>query len=115
MTAAGTQAAGGDDPLAPLRERFRARSLEQLASLEGELRAGATFAGERERAGVIGTLHRMAGAAGTFGFPLVSARAGAVEDAMLAAPPGTALAGLLAPDLPALRAALETEHGERRA
>jgi HPt (histidine-containing phosphotransfer) domain-containing protein len=62
------------DPLAPLRERFRARSAEDLVRLQALLEA----ADARELRRLV---HGIAGAAGTFGFPALSKAAIVIDDA----------------------------------
>ena len=62
------------DPLAPLRERFRARLIDDLERLRG-LRAST---GKEAELRVLA--HNLAGAAGTFGYPALSAVAVAVDD-----------------------------------
>ncbi|MCA0010865.1 Hpt domain-containing protein [Mesorhizobium sp. B292B1B] len=66
-----------NDPFAALRQRFLARCADQLAALKAT----------RERSAAPGTsgdalariAHSLAGAAGTFGFAEISARASALE------------------------------------
>jgi HPt (histidine-containing phosphotransfer) domain-containing protein len=61
------------DPLAPLRERFRLRSAEDVARLRSLLEAGDAGALRR-------LVHGIAGAAGTFGFPSLSEAAILIDD-----------------------------------
>ncbi len=77
------------DPLAPLREKFRARSAEDLTRLRTLLKAA--DASELRR-----LVHSVAGAAGTFGFPALSAAAIAIDDDYAAGrePEGDAFARL---------------------
>lgn len=62
------------DPLAALRDKFRARTAQDLvqfrALIQGELTS-------RELRHLV---HSLAGAAGTFGFPALSEAAGAIDD-----------------------------------
>jgi HPt (histidine-containing phosphotransfer) domain-containing protein len=59
------------DPLAPLRAKFAARCIEDLAVL----RSDDTAPEERRR-----VIHRIAGAAGMFGFAALGALAGRLDD-----------------------------------
>jgi HPt (histidine-containing phosphotransfer) domain-containing protein len=61
------------DPLAPLRDRFRTRTAEDLIRLRALLAAG--DADELRR-----LAHGIAGAAGTFGFPKLSEAAILIDD-----------------------------------
>ena len=61
--------------IAALRARFVTRSREDLEALRGWAHAGARPDADHHR-----ILHRLSGAAGTFGFHALSARAKAVED-----------------------------------
>ncbi len=65
------------DPLAPLRERFRARSAEDLVRLRALLDSEDTDELRR-------LAHSIAGAAGTFGFPTLSRAAAIIDDAFVA-------------------------------
>lgn len=74
------------DPLAPLRERFRARIRADRAELE-TLKQGNTRCEELRR-----LVHNLAGAAGTFGFGELSQAAIEIDDQMasgLAADPAS--------------------------
>lgn len=61
------------DPLAPLRARFRARAADELV----QLRTLAT--GDLASPALQALAHGLAGAAGTFGYPQLSAAALAVD------------------------------------
>lgn len=63
-----------NDPLAPLRERFRKRAADDLARLR-TLAAGDLASNELRM-----LAHNMAGAAGTFGYATLSEVAMAVDD-----------------------------------
>lgn len=65
------------DPLAPLRARFRDQAAAEAKALILAATAG-------DGAGVERIAHRMAGAAGMFGFPEVQAAAAAVDAAFAA-------------------------------
>jgi HPt (histidine-containing phosphotransfer) domain-containing protein len=69
------------DPLAALKSRFIARGAEDLATLRGHL-GGARLDPTTLRF----TVHRLCGAAGTFGYPEISEAAGAAEDDILERP-----------------------------
>jgi HPt (histidine-containing phosphotransfer) domain-containing protein len=69
------------DPLAQLKSRFIARSTDDLASLRGHL-DGARL----DAATLRFTVHRLSGAAGTFGYAEVSQAAGLAEDDLLDRP-----------------------------
>lgn len=62
------------DPLAALREKFRARSRDDLMRLKG-LVQGDLLAQDLRH-----LVHGLAGAAGTFGFPALSAAAASIDD-----------------------------------
>ncbi|RWF25640.1 MAG: histidine phosphotransferase [Mesorhizobium sp.] len=62
------------DPFAPLRQRFLARCADQLAELKAAREA--PLPGNDP---LIRLAHSLAGAAGTFGFPEISAKASALE------------------------------------
>lgn len=64
------------DPLAPLRDRFRARALADRAELE------ALAAGDPTSAKLRRLVHNLAGAAGTFGYGPLSQAAIEVDDQM---------------------------------
>ena len=66
------------DPLAALRERFRARVADDLAQLETLVAKG--MQGDELR----NLVHNLAGTAGMFGFPDVSAAAGEIDDQLAA-------------------------------
>ncbi len=63
-----------DAVMAPLRQRFVARAGEDLAKLRAHL-AGDALSPESLRA----LVHRLAGSAGLFGFPAISALAGELD------------------------------------
>jgi HPt (histidine-containing phosphotransfer) domain-containing protein len=69
------------DPLAALKSRFIARGAEDLATLRGHL-DGARLDPTTLRF----TVHRLCGAAGTFGYPEISEAAGLAEDDILDRP-----------------------------
>jgi len=66
------------DPLAALRERFRARVADDRARLETLAAKG--MQGDELR----DLVHNLAGTAGMFGFPDVSAAAGEIDDQLAA-------------------------------
>jgi HPt (histidine-containing phosphotransfer) domain-containing protein len=69
------------DPLAALKSRFIARGAEDLATLRSHL------GGKRlDPTTLRFTVHRLCGAAGTFGYPEISDAAGAAEDDILERP-----------------------------
>lgn len=63
------------DPLAALRARFKARCLDDLAVLVAARADPALRSQEALRT----TVHRLSGAAGTFGYPVVSEVAGELD------------------------------------
>jgi HPt (histidine-containing phosphotransfer) domain-containing protein len=65
------------DPLAPLRQKFRARSADDLTRLRLLLE-------ENDAAELRRLAHGIAGAAGTFGFPALSKAAIVIDDAYVA-------------------------------
>lgn len=69
------------DPLAPLRDRFRARAVADRAELE-TLAAGDPTSAELRR-----LVHNLAGAAGTFGYGALSRAAIDVDDQMVSGLP----------------------------
>ena len=102
--------------LGALRERFRVRCVEQIAHVHERIEAlerGEADALPRDHAEILGTVHRMAGGAGTFGFPRVSAAAGKLEDEVRALSGAEAreLAKALRAGLPAIASALQDETG----
>lgn len=66
-----------DDRYQALHRRFVARCREDLAVLE------AAVAGTVPADVLRATVHRLSGAAGTFGYPELSRLAGAVDDALI--------------------------------
>ncbi|WP_312891276.1 Hpt domain-containing protein [Mesorhizobium silamurunense] len=68
------------DPFAPLRQRFLARCAGQLAELK-VIACKQDFLPGNEP--LIRVTHSLAGAAGTFGFAKISARASALETLLL--------------------------------
>jgi HPt (histidine-containing phosphotransfer) domain-containing protein len=76
-----------------LRARFLARSKDDLAALQRWSSGGAAPDDDHHR-----ILHRLAGAAGTFGFAAISDHAKAVEDLVVAgrSGDGAALSALIA-------------------
>ncbi|WP_246671100.1 MULTISPECIES: Hpt domain-containing protein [unclassified Mesorhizobium] len=69
-----------NDPFAPLRQRFLARCATQLAELRAARQRGPSV-GSNDT--LIPTAHSLAGAAGTFGFAEISARASALETLLI--------------------------------
>ena len=67
-----------NDPFAPLRQRFLARCADQLTELKA-VREGGPMPGNA----LIRIAHSLAGAAGTFGFAEISARASALETLLI--------------------------------
>lgn len=63
-----------NDPLAPLRARFRLRAVSDLVVLE-RLAGGDLGSADLQR-----LAHNIAGAAGTFGYPALSEAAMAIDD-----------------------------------
>jgi HPt (histidine-containing phosphotransfer) domain-containing protein len=63
-----------NDPLAPLRERFRTRAADDLARLR------VLTTGDLASSELRALAHNMAGAAGTFGYAALSEAAMAVDD-----------------------------------
>lgn len=70
--------ADSTDPFALLRRRFLARCGEDLVLVERALVEPALRSDPELRAAV----HRLSGAAGTFGYPAVSERAGRIDDGL---------------------------------
>jgi len=68
-----------NDPFAPLRQRFLARCADQLTELKA-VREGGPMPGNDA---LIRIAHSLAGAAGTFGFAEISARASALETLLI--------------------------------
>ncbi|RWB73377.1 MAG: histidine phosphotransferase [Mesorhizobium sp.] len=64
------------DPFAPLRQRFLSRCADQLAELKAIAHQPTPLVGSDP---LIRIAHSLAGAAGTFGFAEISARASALE------------------------------------
>ncbi|RNJ42290.1 histidine phosphotransferase [Mesorhizobium japonicum] len=74
-----------NDPFAPLRQRFLARCADQL----GQLKAIACEGDPLPRGAgdpLARIAHSLAGAAGTFGFPDIGARASALETLLIEQP-----------------------------
>ena len=65
--------------LAALRERFLVRSAGDLKQIE----AAIANPNAMDHAQVRAVVHRLSGAAGTFGFPTLSEAAGAADDALM--------------------------------
>ncbi|WP_181179896.1 Hpt domain-containing protein [Mesorhizobium sp. B2-7-1] len=86
-----------NDPFAPLRQRFLARCTDQLAELKAIALQAAPLPGNDL---LIRLAHSLAGAAGTFGFAEISARASALETLLIEQADGAsvraALDGLIA-------------------
>ncbi|WP_244672835.1 Hpt domain-containing protein [Mesorhizobium sp. 131-2-1] len=78
------------DPFAPLRQRFLARCADQLAELKAAREA--PLPGNDP---LIRLAHSLAGAAGTFGFPQISARASALETLLVEQADGGAIGAAL--------------------
>ena len=93
-----------NDVLAALRERFLDRCVGDLARLDDLAARGALDVDEMQN-----LVHSLAGAAGTFGFPEISAAAGECDDAFAqgGAPDRAKVEHLAA----AIRAALATRTG----
>jgi HPt (histidine-containing phosphotransfer) domain-containing protein len=72
------------DPIAGLRSRFVARSADDMAALRGHF-GGAPL----DAASLRLIVHRLSGAAGTFGYAEVSDAAGEADDALLERPDQT--------------------------
>ncbi|CDX46250.1 conserved hypothetical protein [Mesorhizobium plurifarium] len=85
------------DPFAPLRQRFLARCVDQLAELKAIAHQAAPLPGNDS---LTRLAHSLAGAAGTFGFTEISARASALETLLIEQADGAsvraALDGLIA-------------------
>ncbi|HEY3812724.1 MAG TPA: Hpt domain-containing protein [Caulobacteraceae bacterium] len=64
---------------AALRERFLVRTAADLKAIEAALANPATL----DAASMRSLVHRLSGAAGTFGFPKLSEAAGAADDALM--------------------------------
>jgi HPt (histidine-containing phosphotransfer) domain-containing protein len=71
-----TAPADSADPFGPLRRRFLDRCREDLALVERAL----AEPGLRSEAPFREAVHRLSGAAGTFGYPAVSERASRIDD-----------------------------------
>ncbi|WP_352779634.1 Hpt domain-containing protein [Mesorhizobium sp. M0913] len=69
-----------NDPFAPLRQRFLVRCADQLAELKAIARQGDALP---TRDAMVSIAHSLAGAAGTFGFGEISARASALETLLI--------------------------------
>jgi len=71
-----------NDPFAPLRQRFLVRCADQLAELKAIARQGGPLpSGPGDP--LIRIAHSLAGAAGTFGFAEIGARASALETLLI--------------------------------
>jgi HPt (histidine-containing phosphotransfer) domain-containing protein len=68
-----------DAKLEDLRKRFLKRSAEDLKAIEAAIASPASIDRTRLRT----TVHRLSGAAGTFGYPKLSEIAGAADDALM--------------------------------
>ncbi|WP_281405629.1 MULTISPECIES: Hpt domain-containing protein [unclassified Mesorhizobium] len=68
------------DPFAPLRQRFLARCADQLAELKAIAGESAPLPGNDS---LVRLAHSLAGAAGTFGFAEISARASVLETLLI--------------------------------
>ncbi|MER9070084.1 Hpt domain-containing protein [Mesorhizobium sp. M0902] len=71
-----------NDPFAPWRQRFLARCDDQLAELKTIAREGGPLPGGPADS-LVRIAHSLAGAAGTFGFAEISARASALETLLI--------------------------------
>ena len=71
--------AEAEKKFAHLRERFLVRSAADLKAIEAALANPATM----DAAALRSLVHRLSGAAGTFGFPKLSEAAGAADDALM--------------------------------
>ena len=74
-----------NDPFAALQQRFLARCVDRLAELKVAREQG-FVPGEGSDATLIGIAHSLAGAAGTFGFAGISARASELETLLIERP-----------------------------
>jgi HPt (histidine-containing phosphotransfer) domain-containing protein len=74
-----------DERFAALRERFLVRTREDMAAIE---KAAATQ--DPDRDALRRVVHRLAGAAGTFGFATLSRIAGEADDALVVEQPDIA-------------------------
>jgi HPt (histidine-containing phosphotransfer) domain-containing protein len=89
--------------LARLREQFMVRVITHLATLDDladRLDAAGTAADREESRWIA---HSLAGAGGTFGFPVVSRHAGDLEDYLATGPENAALAARLRTTVAAIR------------
>ncbi|RAZ92925.1 histidine phosphotransferase [Mesorhizobium hawassense] len=88
-----------NDPFAPLRQRFLTRCADQLAELKA-IADGQGSSPIRSNDPLIRIAHSLAGAAGTFGYAEISARASALETLLVEQADGgtvrTALDALIA-------------------
>ncbi|MFC3206422.1 Hpt domain-containing protein [Aquamicrobium soli] len=73
-----------EDALNLLRDRFLARCRDQLAALKAVAGDGRRLSTATEDAALLKTVHSLAGAGGTFGFPTISARASDLETLLIA-------------------------------
>jgi HPt (histidine-containing phosphotransfer) domain-containing protein len=71
-----------NDPFASLQQRFLVRCGDQLVELKTLARNGNALPGG-SRSPLIGVAHSLAGAAGTFGFPVISMRASELETLLI--------------------------------
>jgi HPt (histidine-containing phosphotransfer) domain-containing protein len=79
VTDEGDKRADFDARFRELRERFLERCKGDLTEIEAAAASPATM----DRAAVRATVHRLAGAAGTFGFAKLSATAGVADDVLM--------------------------------
>ena len=80
------------DPFAPLRQRFLTRCADQLTELKAIACQGDPLPGSDP---LIKIAHSLAGAAGTFGFAEISARASALETLLINQADGAAVRAAL--------------------
>lgn len=72
-----------EDALALLRERFLTRCREQAAALRAAFESRQPISAATDDGGLPKTVHSLAGAGGTFGFPDISARASELETLLI--------------------------------
>ncbi|TSE03104.1 Hpt domain-containing protein [Mesorhizobium intechi] len=86
-----------NDPFGALQQRFLVRCNDRLAELKAARERG-FLAGKESVDVLVGIAHSLAGAAGTFGFPDISARASELETLLIEQPQAapTALDTLIA-------------------
>ncbi|WP_224544801.1 Hpt domain-containing protein [Mesorhizobium sp. CA16] len=80
------------DPFAPLRQRFLTRCADQLAELKAIAHQATPLPGNDP---LIRLAHSLAGAAGTFGFAEISARASTLETLLIEQADGASMRAAL--------------------